>query len=97
MTDMEKEIKEALMRDVDLPEEEYRAKNEAADQSTKTHGVKGKAALTEGRRHKRIQMNFYGTVLNILVGVLAEVAETNRMLRYIIAQQNGGEDGKRNE
>ena len=81
MTDLEKSIKEALEKDVDLSPEEYRAKNEAADASTKAHGVKGRAALTEGQRHKRIQMNFYGTVLNILVGILAEASETNRRLR----------------
>lgn len=87
MTDLEKSIKEALEKDVDLSPEEYRAKNEAADASTKAHGVKGRAALTEGQRHKRIQMNFYGTVLNILVGILAEASETNRLLRLM-----GGEN-----
>ena len=93
MTDMEQTIKEALEKDVDLSPEEYRAKNEAADASTKAHGVKGRAALTEGQRHKRIQMNFYGTVLNILVSVLAEASETNRLLRLLM----GGEHGRNGE
>lgn len=98
MTDnLKDEVREALMRDVDLSEEEYRAKNEAADASTKTHGVKGKAALTESRRHKRIQMNFYGTALNIMVGILAEVAETNKLLRYMLTSAEGGDDGGRSE
>lgn len=99
MTDnLNEEIKQALMRDVDLSEEEYRAKNEAADASTKAHGVKGRAALTETTRHKRIQMNFYGTALNIMVGILAEASETNRLLRYLIAQgAKGGDDGKRTD
>ena len=94
---LEKEIKEALLRDVDLTEEEYRAKNEKADASTKAHGVKGRSALTESTRHKRIQMNFYGTALNIMVGILAEVSETNRLLRIALTQKNGGENGNRKE
>lgn len=90
MTDMEQTIKEALEKDVDLSPEEYRAKNEAADANTKAHGVKGRAALTEGQRHKRIQMNFYGTVLNILVSLLAEASETNRLLRLMMGGEHGG-------
>ena len=89
MTELEKEIKEALEKDADLSPEEYRAKNEAADESTKAHGVKGRAALTEGQRHRRIQMNFYGSTLNILVGILAEVSETNKLLRKIMEGGNG--------
>lgn len=90
---LQKEVEEALMKDVDLSVEEYKEKNEKADLSTATHGVKGKAALTESVRHKRIQMNFYGTTLNILVSLLSEVAETNRLLRILITnggKQNGG-------
>ena len=90
MTDMQDMIKEALEKDVDLSPEEYREKNEAADASTKAHGVKGRAALTEGQRHKRIQMNFYGTVLNILVSLLAEASETNRLLRLLMGGEHGG-------
>lgn len=42
MTDnLKEEVKKALMQDVELSEGEYRAKNEKADASTKTHGVKG--------------------------------------------------------
>ena len=98
MTDnFEKEVKEALLRDVDLSKEEYKGKNEKADASTKAHGVKGRAALTESTRHKRIQMNFYGSALNIMVGILAETAETNRLLRIALTQKNGGENGNRKE
>lgn len=94
---LQKEVEEALMKDVELTEEEYRAKNEKADLSTKTHGVKGRAALTESTRHKRIQMNFYGTALNVLVSLLAEVSETNRLLRIGLMQRNGGGNGGRKE
>lgn len=95
MTELERDIQDALHKDVDLTPEEYRKKNAAADAATRTHGVKGRAALTEGQRHKRIQMNFYGTVLNVLVSVLAEVSETNKLLHHLIAKE--GENGKRNE
>lgn len=91
-SNLEKEINEALTRDVELSPEEYRAKNQAVDASTKAHGVKGKAALTESIRHKRIQSNFYGTALNILVSILAEVSETNRLLRVVL--MGGGGDGQ---
>lgn len=91
MHNLDREIEEALLRDVELSPEEYRAKNEAADASTKAHGVKGRAALTEGVRHKRIQSNFYGTALNILVSILAEVSETNRLLRIALTGGGGNE------
>lgn len=91
--ELEQEIQMALMRDVNLSPEDYRAKNEEADESTKTHGVKGRAALTESVRHKRIQMNFYGTVLNVLVSLLAEVSEMNRLLRICIDPSWKQEDG----
>lgn len=85
---LQEDIQKALMKDVDLSPEEYREKNEFADKCTKTHGVKGKAALTEGIRHKRVLMNFYGTMLNIMCSMLAEVSETNQLLRYMIAQKD---------
>lgn len=88
---LQREIEGALLRDVEMSPEEYRAKNELADKSTKAHGVKGRAALTESVRHKRIQSNFYGTALNILVSILAEVSETNRLLRIALG---GGGDGQ---
>lgn len=95
---LNEEVNKALMRDVELSEEEYREKNQKADASTKAHGVKGRTALTENTRHKRIQMNFYGTALNIMVGILAEVSETNRLLRYMITgATEGGDNDKRSE
>lgn len=96
MTDnLEKEIKEALLRDVDLSSEEYKAKNQKADASTKAHGVEGRAPLSESLRHKRIQMNFYATMLNIGVSLLAEVTETNRLLRIALMERHKeGKNGK---
>ena len=96
MTDnFEKEIKEALLRDVDLSKEEYKEKNEKADASTKAHGVEGRAPLSEALRHKRIQTNFYATMLNIGVSLLAEVTETNRLLQIALMERHKeGKDGK---
>ena len=96
MTDnFEKEIKEALLRDVDLSKEEYKEKNEKSDASTKAHGVEGRAPLSEALRHKRIQTNFYATMLNIGVSLLAEVTETNRLLRIALMERHKeGKNGK---
>lgn len=87
MEEKEKLISEALNRDLELTEEEYRAKCEKADSSTKAHGIKGRAALTEGQRHKRIQSNFYGTALNVMLSLLAEVSVTNDLLRQSLRMQ----------
>lgn len=96
MTDnLEKEIKEALLRDVDLSPEEYKEKNQKADASTKAHGVEGRAPLSEALRHKRIQTNFYATMLNIGVSLLAEATETNRLLRIALMERHKeGKNGK---
>lgn len=85
-------IEQALLKDVDLSPEEYREKNEKADKSTKTHGVKGRAALTEGIRHKRIQMNFYGTVLNVLMSLLCECTQTNKILITLLQKEKGDKE-----
>lgn len=87
MDEKGKSIEEALHRDLELTEEEYRDKCEMADRATKAHGVKGRAALTEGQRHKRIQSNFYGIALNVLMSILAEISTTNDILRRNLNMQ----------
>ena len=80
----EEEVNAALNANVDLPEEEYKKKCAEVDESTKQHGVKGRAALTEAQRHKRIQSNFYATATNILINMyqlLAEIAENTKGMR----------------
>ena len=77
-------IDKALNKDVDLSADEYRAKCAAADLSTATHGVEGKAPISEAVRHKRIQSNFYGTVLNVMLSLLAELSQTTELLRGFI-------------
>ena len=73
-------IDAALNRDTELSEREYRVKCVSADKSTETHGVGGKAPVSEAVRHKRIQSNFYGTALNVMLSLLAEQTRTNELL-----------------
>ena len=73
---LEKEIANALGQDINLTREEYAEKAKKAEASTKAHGVKGRAAtVSEELRHKRVQTNFYGTMLNIMCGLIAELRE----------------------
>lgn len=91
MTELEKDIETALNANVDLSDEEYRAVCEKADGCTKAHGVKGRAALSEARRHKRIQLNFYATALNILINIYQLTAEIADSLKEL---KNDGRSGK---
>lgn len=85
--DLSKLIEQALLKDINLTEEEYKAKRLADDKQTDKNGYNGKASLKEPVRARRMAMNFYGTVLNILVNIhatnlemLAEQKATNRLL-----------------
>lgn len=69
MEDLSKDIDNALNANVDMTKEEYAALTAEMDSSTNKHGVPGKAPLKESERHKRIQSNFYGTALNLLVNM----------------------------
>lgn len=85
METREEYMNQALNRDVELNKDEYRAKCENADKSTAIHGVEGRAPLSETMRHKRVQTNFYGTCLNVLLSALAELSQTNALLSELIA------------
>lgn len=80
-------IEKALNKDVELTEKEYKEKCAESDKSTATHGVVGRAPLSEAIRHKRIQTNFYGTCLNVLLSALSEMSQTNTLLAQLIAMQ----------
>lgn len=95
MNNFQDAIKQALTRNVDLSKEEYAAKMQEADKSTKTHGVEGEAPLTEAERHARIQSNFYGTLLNYMAALLGEITETNALLDQIIKEMEDA--GRKNE
>lgn len=69
MNDMQKAIENALNDNTDLSEEEYRAATEEADRRTAIHGTEGETPADEAVRHARIQSNFYGTALNILMAI----------------------------
>ena len=74
MSDLQEQIKEALHKDVNLTEEEYKEKILKADKCTEAHGIVNKrVAVTEAVRHKRIQSNFYGIALNFLSCILSAV------------------------
>lgn len=97
---MENEIKQALENNVDLSKEEYAEKNKMADQSTKMHGVEGKAPISEALRHKRIQTNYYGTSLNIGVQHLAALNNIENLLTAIVQKlydTGVSDDGRKQE
>ena len=82
--DIKKLIKQALLANTDLSEEEYTAKILEADKATAGHGMTKKAAVKESTRAKRIQMNFYGIILNYIATMLGELANQSSLL----ARQN---------
>ena len=86
---LEEDIKQALNADVDLSEEEYKKKCAMMDESTKQHGVEGKASLSEAKRHKRIQSNYYATSMNILINMYQILAEMAADLKEIKDGTNG--------
>ena len=96
MSNLNKQIEEALNKDVNLTEEEYKEKILKADKCTEAHGiVNKKVAVTEAVRHKRIQSNFYGIALNFLSCILNAVenqavlqAQQNAMLYEICKKEN---------
>ena len=97
-SEMAKLIEETLLKDINLSEEEYRAKRLENDKHTKKNGYEGKASLKEPVRARRMAMNFYGTILNILVNMhatslemLAEQKQTNRLLSAMFETE--GENG----
>ena len=78
---LEKLINDALNKDVDLTEEEYKEKMKKADEITEKHGVSGNAPLSESKRHKRIEMNYYGLSINYLANLLGEMTVITNLLQ----------------
>jgi hypothetical protein len=77
---IQEQVDKALNNNVDLTDEEMQKEYEKADNITKTHGVKGKASVSESRRLKRITMNYYGTSLNIGASTLAALNNIEKLL-----------------
>ena len=102
--ELSKLIEESLLADINLTEQEYKAKRHTSDKQTEKNGYEGKASLSEPVRARRMAMNFYGTVLNILVNIhatnlemLAEQKLTNRLLANMMQidieeEKNNGEE-----
>ena len=83
----------ALNEDIDLSREEYAAKKERADQITAAHGIEGEAPLSEEERERRMRMNYYGSVLNVGMAILAaldDVANRITTLNNNIVNLAGG-------
>lgn len=99
--EVSKLIEDALLKDVNLSKEEYKQKCLASDEQTKINGITGKASVSETVRARRIAMNFYGTVLNILVNIhatnlemLAEQKKTNALFEEILCGANNTDGEK---
>lgn len=80
-----KEIEKTLTANADMTEEEYAKMTGDADAATEAHG-EGKTKLYAGKpiseatRHKRIQSNFYGTAVNILLNIFVELKNISATL-----------------
>lgn len=83
MSNLDEEIKQALEENTNLSKEEYEALQRKADNQTANHGVQGKAPVSESVRHKRMQSNFYGINVKILMNVLASLDTINEKLEEI--------------
>lgn len=90
---LDDEIKQALEENIDLSEEEYQKLQEKADAQTERHGVKGTAPVSESRRHKRLQSNYYGISIKILMNILASldtIVEQQENIVKILGDMNNG-------
>lgn len=88
MIDFENEVEQALNENVDMSKEEYVEQSKKMDDSTKKHGVEGRAPVSEAIRHKRVQTNFYATALNVLVNIYQLTAEIAERLKELTDGRN---------
>ena len=86
------DINMALNANVDMSTEDYAELTKKMDESTKNHGVKGKAPISESVRHKRIQSNFYATALNILINMYQLLAEMDDSLKELRDGRKGKDE-----
>ena len=95
MTEVEAAIEKALNEDAELSREEYAEKKAKADEVTAAHGVEGEAPLNEEERERRMRMNFYGSVLNIGMAILAALDDMGNNLATLtnLVMAGGTTDG----
>ena len=79
----EEMIQKALEKDIDISAEEYAGKIRESDKATAAHGVEGEAPLNEVERERRMRMNFYGTMINIEMSILAALDELNNNVKVL--------------
>ena len=97
--ELSKLIEQSLLKDINLTEEEYKERCIKNDTQTAKNGYEGKASVKEPVRARRMAMNFYGTILNVLLNMhatslemLAEQKQTNRLLASLmLTEENNGE------
>lgn len=90
----EEMIKEALERDTEITRAEYAEKIAQADKITAAHGIDGEAPISEEERERRMRMNYYGTVINIVMSMLSaidDLASRITVLNNNIVAAIGGE------
>lgn len=83
----------ALNEDIDLTREAYAEKKAKADEITAAHGVEGEAPISEEERERRMRMNYYGSVLNVGMAILAaldDIANRITTLNNNIVNLAGG-------
>lgn len=88
MDKVKKEIIRALNKDINLSPAEYAEKCREADKTTANNGIKNTArgktpVVNEELRHKRVQTNFYGTVLNLLLNICISLEEVKDELKIL--------------
>lgn len=71
---MRKDIQEALTKDAELSKEEYAEARKAAAETAATQTGTEVEQLTEEEKHRRIEMNFYGTMINFMLNLTQLVA-----------------------
>lgn len=99
MDKVKKEIIRALNKDINLSPAEYAEKCREADKTTENNGIKNTArgktpVVNEELRHKRVQTNFYGTALNLLLNIIISLGELTEEIRELNGKKKENEDIK---
>ena len=99
MDKVKKEIIRTLSKDINLSPAEYADKCREADKTTANNGIKNTArgktpVVNEELRHKRVQTNFYGTALNLLLNICISLGELTDEVRELNGKKKENEDIK---